>query len=301
MKFLCTALIAGLLMAGPALAAPDLPTRVADERWQPLRDTRDPALQARLDAYIASSSRLKKLQREGRLSIALVDLADPAEPRLASINGRKTVYSASLPKIAILLTAYDQIATGKLERTPEVEADLNAMIRRSSNPAATRMIDAVGGLDAINETLSDPRYGLYNADTGGGLWVGKRYAKSGRRVTDPVAGVSHGASAFQTARYYYLLATGRLVDEGTSYDMLQALADPGIRHKFVASLGQLAPDADLYRKSGTWRDYHADSVLVWGEEPWRRYIVVGIVQSESGGAILRELIPAVEGFLDEEG
>jgi beta-lactamase class A len=288
------------MAASAAFGAPHIPVSVPDEQWQPLSQSRDAALQAELNKYIASSPRLARLSKDGRLSVALVDLSNPSSPRYAAINGRKTVYAASMPKIAILLTAYDQISRGLLEVTKEVEIDMNAMIRNSSNGAATRMIDRVGGLDAINITLADPRYGLYDPENGGGLWVGKRYAKTGRRVTDPVAGVSHGASAFQTARYYYLLATGRLVDEATSYNMLQALADPGIRHKFVASLGQLAPDADLYRKSGTWRDYHADSVIVWGEEPWRRYILVGIVQSDAGGDILKDLIPAVETILHPE-
>jgi len=289
-----------LMVAPAAFSAPQIPVSVPDEQWQPLAEYRDQRLQTDLDQYIAQSPRLVALTRKGRLSVALVDLSNPTVPRYAAINGRKTVYAASMPKIAILLTAYDQISLGKLIVTPEIDADMTAMIRTSSNSAATRMIDRVGGLDVINDTLSDPRYGLYNPETGGGLWVGKRYAKTGRRVTDPVGGVSHGASAFQTARYYYLLATGRLVDEKTSNEMLQALADPGIRHKFVASLGQLAPDAHLYRKSGTWRNYHADSVIVWGEEPWRRYILVGIVQSDAGGDILKDLIPAVETILHPE-
>jgi beta-lactamase class A len=289
-----------VMVAPAAFSAPKIPVSVPDENWQPLSQSRDAALQAELNKYVAKSSRLSALEKNGRLSVALVDLSNPTVPRYAAINGRKTVYAASMPKIAILLTAYDQISLGKLIVTPEINADMTAMIRTSSNSAATRMIDRVGGLDVINKTLSDPRYGLYNPETGGGIWVGKRYAKTGQRVTDPVGGVSHGASAFQTARYYYLLATGRLVDEKTSNDMLQALADPGIRHKFVASLGELAPDAHLYRKSGTWRDYHADSVIVWGEEPWRRYILVGIVQSDAGGDILKDLIPAVETILHPE-
>ena len=41
------------------------------------------------------------------------------------------------------------------------------------------------------------------------------------------------------------------------------LGDPGIDHKFVRTLKRLAPEAELYRKSGSWRDWHADSVLVW--------------------------------------
>jgi len=285
-------------LSTPAFSS-DLPMRIPDAQWTPLSENRDAALQFELDALVAAKPTWAKLAKQKRLSVALVDISVPGEPRLASINGQKTVYAASLPKIAILLTAYDKIASGELEETAEVTADMNAMIRKSSNQAATRMIDRVGGLDAVNNTLKDPKYGLYDETEGGGLWVGKRYAKTGRRVADPVAGVSHGASAYQVARYYYLLANGRLVDETRSKQMMDVLVDPGISHKFVASLNNFAPDAKVYRKSGTWRTYHADSALVWGDE-WRHYILVGVVDSPKGGQILMDLVPAVETLLKPE-
>ena len=79
------------------------------------------------------------------------------------------------------------------------------MIRVSSNVAATKMIDAAGGLDAVNTVLKNPAYKLYDPAHGGGLWVGKRYAKKGRRIGDPLYGISHAASTMQVARFYYLL------------------------------------------------------------------------------------------------
>jgi beta-lactamase class A len=78
--------------------------------------------------------------------------------------------------------------------------------------------------------------------------------------------------------------------------MLEDLSNPGIHHKFVAVLEQRAPSAKLFRKSGTWREWHADSVLVEGQE-WRHYILVGLVQSSSGEAILREIVPVAEDAL----
>lgn len=74
------------------------------------------------------------------------------------------------------------------------------------------------------------------------------------------------------------------------------MVDPELHHKFVNSIDQLAPDATVYRKSGTWKNYHADSALIWGPH-WRRYIVVGLIEDADGEHILRELIPTVESIL----
>jgi beta-lactamase class A len=280
--------VLGLLCTGRialASAPPSLPAAVDSSDWSPLLENVDRDLQARLRQQIDARPAWRKLIAGNKLAVGLVDLSDPAAPRYAEINGDVAMYAASLPKIAILLAAFDQFQRGELERTPEVERDLNAMIRVSSNGAATRMIDRLGGLKKVNAVLSDARYRFYDKDEGGGLWVGKRYAKRGPRLPDPLKGISHAATVTQICRFYYQLATGRLISPQASAEMLEMLSEPGIRHKFVKSLHERAPDAALYRKSGTWKRWHADSVLVWGPE-WRRYILVALVESPNGEQIL---------------
>ena len=68
--------------------------------------------------------------------------------------------------------------------------------------------------------------------------------------------------------------------------MKQILADPGISHKFVAGLKD-KPDIRLYRKSGTWRDFHADAAMV--EADGRRYVIVGLGRHAEAGAWLMRL------------
>ncbi len=298
-----SAVLASVVAAEPVAARravqggpPMLPARVADRDWAPLQSRGDTLLQERLEQALSERPEWRRLVESKRLAVALVDLADPRRPRFARVNGRHMMYAASLPKIAILLAAYQQIEEGRLQRTPEVEADLEAMIRVSSNSAATRMIDRVGGLAAVNAVLADNRYRLYDPRWNGGLWVGKRYAKDGRREPDPIHGISHGATASQVARFYYQLATGRLISREASSGMLRALAAPGIDHKFVKTLRTRVPNARLYRKSGTWRHFHADSVLVWDTD-WRRYILVGLVESENGEQVLRELAEVADTLL----
>jgi beta-lactamase class A len=100
--------------------------------------------------------------------------------------------------------------------------------------------------------------------------------------------LSHGATALQVARFYYLLETGRLVTPTLSREMKAILAEPAIHHKFVEGLAKVHPDSRLYRKSGTWKNWHADSAIV--EHAGRRYIVVALASSPEGEQWLRRLI-----------
>lgn len=292
----CALCFLPITVVGQGPFEPALPVSVPDSAWEPLREHLDTRLQRRLRERLVQNPQWAKLIREERMAVSLVDLTDPGSARFASVNGDVMMYAASLPKIAILLTAMQRMEDGKLAPTRAVMRDLNDMIRVSNNEAATRMIDRVGGLEAIEEVLTDPRYQLFDPDNGGGLWVGKRYAKTGSRHPDPVMGLSHGATATQVSRFYYLVAEGRLINRERSRQMLEILSDPGIDHKFVNTLRRVAPRAKLYRKSGSWRNWHSDSVLVWGPD-WRRYIVVCLVEDPNGERIIRSLIPEVEALL----
>jgi beta-lactamase class A len=91
---------------------------------------------------------------------------------------------------------------------------------------------------------------------------------------------------------------GKLISRERSREMLEILVNPGIEHKFVSTLKQTVPQAFVFRKSGTWKTWHSDSVLVWGPE-WRRYIAVALIDNPNGETILRKLIPALEAVLTE--
>jgi beta-lactamase class A len=202
------------------------------------------------------------------------------------------MYAASLPKIAILLGAYVSFEDGSLAETDEIHTDLASMIRVSNNSAATRLIDRVG-MNKIQSVLQDPQYGFYDPKRGGGLWVGKRYASAGPRVGDPVHNISHGATATQVCRFFYLLSNGRLINPERSAQMLEDLSDPHLHHKFVSQLDERAPGAKMFRKSGTWKQWHSDAIMVHGSH-WRNYILVGLIESQNGESIIRQVLPAVE-------
>ncbi len=258
---------------------------------QPLRSLQDDDLQVLLDRCIQSNSKWNKMVSSKRMSVGIVDLSDPEAVRYARVNGNEMMYAASLPKIAILLAIVDALEKQEIEDTEAVQRDLKLMISKSDNQASTRMIDLVG-YEKIESVLTDPRYELYDEEYGGGLWVGKRYAAQGRRYPDPIKGLSHAASVSQVCRFYYLLAFGKLVSPARSKQMLDILVDPALNHKFVNTLDRTAPRAKLFRKSGSWRSYHSDSILVWG--PQRQYILACLVEDEDGERTLRQLAYAVD-------
>ncbi|MGB5653592.1 MAG: hypothetical protein WBM56_07140, partial [Robiginitalea sp.] len=88
---------------------PELPIKISDESFRPLRDFRSSDLQKALEAEIKSDPNLSTLITNRKLCIGLVDLTDWETPAYASINGREMMYAASLPKIAVLLAAEDAI------------------------------------------------------------------------------------------------------------------------------------------------------------------------------------------------
>lgn len=274
-----------------------LPLTIAADQIKPLIMMTDENLQNRLERQLSYHSTWDSLIACKKMAVGLVDMSDPYHVKFAHVNGDVMMYAASLPKLAILLGAAQALEEKSLKETKTVLKDMRAMISKSDNEAATRMVDRIG-LKKIEKTLRDPRYELYDVDLNGGLWMGKRYAKKGKRVGDPLYNISHGATVTQVCRFYYLLAMGKLVSWQRSKQMLDILIDPEIHHKFVNSFDQVAPDADIYRKSGTWKNWHSDSALVWGSV-WRRYIVVGLVEDYRGEKILRNLIPAVENVLLE--
>ena len=159
------ALLAGTLLLAPSLSRADAPgdeeeieippgveaqedpilermralDRIAPfEDLAPLWDRRDPVLQGQVEAVLAELG-LSKEVREKDLAVVLVDISTITEPKVAEVNGDVMMYAASLPKIAVLLAAFEHIAQGKMVLDDESEELLNRMIRESSNGDSTAL------------------------------------------------------------------------------------------------------------------------------------------------------------------
>jgi len=282
-----------LLVTFTANSQSDMP-HIDTKEATPIADLQNSNLQALLEQELMANSKWKRLVNNKMMSVAIVDLSDPAQIKYAGVNDNEMMYAASLPKIAVLLAAMDAIDKGELKDTKEVRNDMRLMISKSNNQATTRMIDRVG-YDKIEAVLRAPKHKLYDEETGGGLWVGKRYAAGGKRRPDPLKGISHAATTRQVCSFYYQLAIGNLISEERSSEMLDIMKDPALHHKFVNTLDQIAPKAQVFRKSGSWKNYHSDSALVWG--PSRKYIIVALVDNEAGEQIMRNLVKPLDRVL----
>lgn len=259
---------------------------------------KDAGLQADLDELLRNGP-YARLARQERLSVALVDLSRPGEVRYAGFADDRMQYAASLPKIAVMLTVFDRLEAGGLEDGPRLRERLQRMIRHSDNRAASELIRAVG-FDRIADVLRDPDYRLYDADRNGGLWVGKGYGGGvGRWRRDPLHGVSHGATARQVARFLAMMDRGELVSPRASKEMKRLMSRPAIEHKFVAGLRKARPSSRIFRKSGTWKSWHADAAIV--ERGDLRYGAVVLAHSRRGGPLLSDLIVDLDGLVSASG
>jgi len=271
------ALLAAVLVLAPSAA-------LAQGRVCDLSQAADAELQSGLEALVTSQG-LDGPARDRHLALTLLVLTDREHPRLAQVNGHEMLYAASLPKIAILLGAAVSLDDGSLQLDPALENDIHEMIRHSCNACSNRVLERVGEQKVL-DILQSPRLGFYDDDGAGGLWLGKEYGPHPAFKRDPLNGLSHGATTYQAARFYCSLQRGTLVSPKATRLMLDALADPGIEHKFVKGLKRYE-DIELFRKSGTWSTWHADSALVRAGDDV--YVIVGLAEDPQGGAWLEHL------------
>lgn len=251
----CMCIIAAIAFFGANLA-------FAENDYPDLRDAHNPELQKALDKALGSSHpEFWDGVNKKEMSIVIADVTDLKKPQVAWYNPDLMLYAASLPKIAIILGVFVEIDRGKIELDDQTRNQLIRTVRNSSNKDATALLYKVG-FERLAEILQDERYGkLYDRDHGGGLWVGKEYGKGKAWKRDPLKGLSHGASAMQVARFYYGLMTGTILDTKYLPVLEEVFGSPAIRHKFVKGM-QGRKDVEIFRKSGTWRDYHSDSAVI---------------------------------------
>ena len=80
--------------------------------------------------------------------------------------------------------------------------------------------------------------------------------------------------------------------------MKEILSKPAINHKFVKGLNSVHPASEIFRKSGSWRQFHADSAIV--ERDGRRYIAVALAEDPKGGQWLSKLIVEMDKLIFSE-
>ena len=251
----------------------------------------DAAWQAKLEAIDGSLREPLGMTTEH----AAVGVLDLNSLRLAMIHPDREAYAASVPKIGILL-AYFQLrlaAITNLDATTRQE--LGLMIKISSNEMAAKYSRELG-LKPIQSVLNES--GFYDANRGGGLWVGKHYGRDAERYGSPVGDNSHAATVRQLLRYYLMLEQGKLVSPAAARTMREIFATPEIpptQNYFVQALAEC--DVQIIRKWGRWQDWHHDTAVITGEG--RHYILVALTKHPRGAEYLVGLAQAVDGWMLE--
>lgn len=244
----------------------------------------DPALQSAVEAIDARLRAAHNIAPE----LTSVGVLDLRTLHLALVRPDRIDYAASVPKIGILLAWFHTRPNAVLE--PAQRHEFGLMIKQSDNAIAAKYSQELG-LKQVQAVLD--ALGFYDAQHGGGIWVGKHYGTGTERYVDPVGGHSHAATVRQLLRFYLLLEQGKLVSREASATMREIFASPDIPHrqdKFV--LGLAGRDVQVLRKAGWWETWFHDSAIVTG--PNRRYIVVAMTHHASGDDYLAAFAAAVD-------
>ena len=278
----------------------DLPTEKAQaptypSLWESFDSDFNRALETALKKEFQGEYR--QAVEDKKAAFVVVDITELPRPKVAGVNPDVMLYAASMPKVAILLGAFVKIESGEMSLDDETRFELTRMIRKSSNEAATAVLKRVG-IENLAEILQSDKYRLYDPKHNGGLWVGRDYSGGPLWKRDPLHKISHGATAMQAARFYYLAVTGRLVSEQYYDDLAEIMSNSGIQHKFVKGIKESNPDAKIYRKSGTWKKFHADSGVIVDEEKGYQYIIVALVEHPKGADGLARFAAVVDETLD---
>lgn len=249
----------------------------------------DAALQARLEAIDAElRARFGMSEKE-----AATGVFDLRTARLALVRPDQIDYAASVPKIAILLAWFAAHPDAATTLDAETRREFGLMIKASDNAIAAKYSQELG-LKRIQEVLG--AYGFYDAQRGGGIWMGKHYGKSAERLVDPVGGHSHAATVRQLLRFYLLLEQGKLVSPAASRAMKEIFASPDIAHrddKFVRGLA--GRERQVLRKAGWWETWAHDTAIVSGGG--RHYLIVALTHHARGDDYLAALAAAVDDAL----
>lgn len=210
--------------------------------------------------------------------------------RLALIHPDRIKYAASVPKIGILLAYFVRHPEAAERLDPAVRHELGLIAKVSSNELAAKY-SAQLGLRYIQQCLNER--GSYDAQRGGGIWVGKHYGRADERYPDPVGDHSHAATVRQVLRYFLLLEQGQLESPAVSRTLRDIFVSPDIPHdpeRFVRGLS--GRPVEVLRKWGDWEDWQHDAAIVTG--PGRHYILVALTHHPRGREYLAALVAAVD-------
>jgi predicted amidohydrolase YtcJ/beta-lactamase class A len=247
----------------PTAAAQTRPTFTSSER---LAGTVRDVVQAAVERYGKGGLTADKI------AVTLIDLHDRSRPQWASHRGQEPTYPASVVKLFYLVAAHQQMETGGLKPTPELERALHDMIVDSSNDATHYVFNALTGTtdgpeltgDALAQFLDKRnvvnRYfaglGYEKINTNQKTWCEGPYGRE-RQSLGPNFENRNKLTTEAVARLLFEIVTERAVTPVRSHAMMNLLRrDPTVKatdpddQATQFSGKRLPAGAQLYSKAG---------------------------------------------------
>ena len=240
------------------------------------------------DSTFPRSERLEKLIRDivaaaadkfgagglsaDKIAITLIDLHDRTHPVSASHRGQEQTYPASVVKLFYLVAAHQQLETGTLKQTPELERALRDMIVESSNDATHYVVDALTNTTAgpeldeaalrewMDKRNAINRYfaglGYEKINTNQKTWCEGPYGRE-RQGLGPNFEYRNKLTSEAVARLMYNIVTGSAVSPSRSRAMMalmrrdpSAASDDPDDQATRFSGKSLPPRSQYYSKAG---------------------------------------------------
>lgn len=167
-------------------------------------------------------------------------------------DGEKKMNSASLIKLFIMLTAYDEENNGNIKITDDINENLTQMITESDNEASNKLIDAYGGFDKINEKIS--AFGFENTEL-----LRKMHDKT---PPEGPSGLENWTSVEDVGKLYEMIYNGDLVSPEHSKKMLELLKGQKRRTKIPAKITKKYPKITVANKTGELSTVENDAALI---------------------------------------
>ncbi|SRR5579884_148533 len=260
-----------LSAAGTVPAADPTPAPAATPTPSPQPPATTPAsaragLQDQIEALLA--------RQPAAVEVGLVGLNLATNERVA-VSPDAVLPSASVLKLGIMVTLYQEASDGHLTWTDAVRQDLSRMISVSDNDAANRLMDLVG-VDRVNAVLED--YGLRHTQL-------RNHFSSTRSPAQPGGNLT---TAADMARLLQLLATDRLVDSRASAEMRALLSTTEDFSKLARAL---PPDVRIEHKSGWYPGVANDVGIIHGHRGTYVLAVMtsGSTSDEAGNQLIADL------------
>ena len=280
------------------------------------------SLQEFLDGAVAELSAADPKLRRTEVGIAILDLTDRDQPRLAHFHGDRPIYPASVVKFVYLMAAYAWKEQGRLTIDPALDTELTAMIRQSSNQATRKVFARLTETEPGPELGPEPYQDFCERRFAVKRWLaslgiddlhcvnptydgnGDLFGRDRQFLRDrTLGGVLKGRgeefpnrqamTAIGTVKLLALLATDRaLTREDSSAVRGRMRRDPIEQPHLMARIAGGAkriPGLEVYAKSGTWGPIYADAGIV--RDPSGRDLVI---------AVFTEATPAYRGNLIAE-